>query len=174
LSRYLSPSLVIEEGEDHNAAAANPAAYADKDDNEDKEGNNNEATMPPKVKPVAAAATKKTIPNAETATLPTPSSPPSNFSVDSTDKYGIAYYCKGTQDFADVVIHVSGCLHERKYHMSIAQDGMSVLFECCIDSITQYATPRKSWQQLWGTPTPPPTIALSLTMTSPRRCFQKR
>ncbi len=63
--------------------------------------------MPPKeVRPKAAV--KKPAAITET-TLPAPR-PPSNFSVDFTDKFGITYYYKGIQDFADVVIHVNGVL----------------------------------------------------------------
>jgi hypothetical protein len=67
-------------------------------------------------------------------TLPTPN-PPSNFSIDSTDKFGITYYCKGTQDFADVVIHVNGCPHESDYRVSVTQDKMSVSWQCSINSL---------------------------------------
>ncbi len=109
------PSLILSEGEeeddiDHNAEDV--AAAADDDDN-DKD--NDGTSMPPKVKPVAT--TKKAVTTTETRTLPAPK-PPLNFSVDSTDKFGVAYYCKGTQDFADVVIHVNGCLYESDWFSS--------------------------------------------------------
>jgi hypothetical protein len=104
--------------------------------NNNDNGNNNEAAMPPKVKPMAMAAkktaAKKPTTKTETMTLPAPS-PLSNFSVDSTDKYGIAYYCKGTQDFADMVIHINRVLYMSNYCMSIAQDGMYVSFQHSIN-----------------------------------------
>jgi hypothetical protein len=138
IESLLFPSLLIKEGEeeednaDYNAAAA--AAAATNDDSTNNKGGNDKAAMPHKVKLVAAAAMKKPAAKAETMTLPTPS-PPLNFSVDSTNKYGITYYCKGTQDFADVVIHVNGCLPESEYRMSMSQDEMSVLFEHSINSM---------------------------------------
>jgi hypothetical protein len=96
-------------------------AVADNEEDDDK--NNNNTSVPPKVKPVAAA--KKPATTTETTTLPAPR-PPLNFSIDSTNKFGSAYYCKGTQDFADVVIHVNGCLYESDYRVNVALDGMSV------------------------------------------------
>jgi hypothetical protein len=133
------PSLFISEVEEEDNADhdAKDVAAADNDaDNNGDEGDNDEAAMPPKVKPVAPAATKtaamKPAPKTETTTLPAPS-PPSKFSVDSTDKYGIAYYCMGTQDFAVVVIHINGVLYKSDYRMSVAQDGMSVLFQRSIN-----------------------------------------
>ncbi len=126
--------------------------------------------MPPKVKPMTVAATKKPITKAETMTLPTPS-PPSNFSVDSTDKYGIAYYCKGTQDFADVVIHVNGCLHESKYHVSIAQDGMSISFEHCINSMCYT---KKILAAIMGNLYSPSNHCIVAYDNIARRCLQKK
>ncbi len=125
------PSLVLSEGEeeddtDHNVKDV--AAANDYDDNKDNDG----TSMPPKVKPLAA--TKKPAAITEMMTPPTVL-PPLNFSIDSTDKFGIAYYCKGTQDFADVVIHVNGCLYESKYHVRIAQDKMSVSWQRSIKSL---------------------------------------
>ncbi len=65
------------------AAAATAAAADDEDEDEDNDG----TIMPPKVKPLAAM--KKPTATTETRTLPTPR-PPSNFSVDTTNKFGIA------------------------------------------------------------------------------------
>ncbi len=64
-------------------------------------------------------------------TLPIPS-PLSKFSIDSTDKFAIAYYREGTQDYADVVIHFNGMVQVSKYRVSIAQDRMSVLWQCSV------------------------------------------
>ncbi len=115
--------------------AKDVTAADDDEDNSDKV-DDNEAAIPPKLKPMAAAATKtaakKPATTTETTTLPAPN-PPLNFSVDSSDRFGITYYCKGTQDFADVVIHVNRCQYESDYHASIAQDGMSISFQCSIN-----------------------------------------
>jgi hypothetical protein len=53
--------------------------------------------MPPKEVRSAAAAKKPA--TTTSMTLPV-LRPPSNFSVNSTDKFAIAYSCKGTQDYA--------------------------------------------------------------------------
>ncbi len=48
----------------------------------------------------------------DVAAMPPPVlKPPVNFSVDSTDKFLVAYHCEGSQDLADVVFHVNGVLH---------------------------------------------------------------
>jgi hypothetical protein len=133
---HVFSSLVLSEGEVednmHHDAEDIAAAADDDDDNDDDNKNNNGTSMPPKVKPMAAA--KKPAATTETMTLPAPR-PPSNFSVDAANKFGIAYYCEGTQDFADVAIHVNGCLYESDYCMSIAQDGMSVWWQRSINSL---------------------------------------
>jgi hypothetical protein len=110
----------------------------DNDDGKHAVRDDNKAAMPPKeVRPKATM--KKPTATTET-TLPTLRLP-LNFSVDSTDKFGIAYYCGGTQDLADVVIHVNGVLDVSNYCMSSAQDGMSVSWQhsiksvCCIKEI---------------------------------------
>ncbi len=123
------PSLALSEDEeegDTDYDAEDVAAADDDNDDDDYKEDNDGKSMPPKVKPVTAV--KKSATTTEMKTLPTPR-PPLNFSDDSTDKFGIAYYCEGTQDFADVVIHINRCLYESKYRMSIAQDGMSILWQ---------------------------------------------
>jgi hypothetical protein len=105
-------SLVLSEGEEEDNTDHNAKDVATADDNKDNNEDNNGTSMPPKVKPVATA--KKPATTTETPTLPAPR-PPSNFSVDSTNKFGITYYCEGTKDFSDVVIYVNGCLYQSKY-----------------------------------------------------------
>jgi hypothetical protein len=89
------PSLVILEGEEEedntDQEAKDVAAANDNNGNNDNnnEGNNNKAAMPPKVKPVATAATKTATkkPAAKTETMTLLAlSPPTNFSVDSINK----------------------------------------------------------------------------------------
>jgi hypothetical protein len=68
------------------------------DDKKDKVRDNDKDAMPPK-EVRSAAATKK--PTTTTAmTLPIPR-PPLNFSINCTHKLAIAYYCEGTQDYAE-------------------------------------------------------------------------
>ncbi len=76
--------------------------------------------MPPK-EVRSKAATKK--PAATTKmTLPA-SRPQMNFSIDSTDKFAVAYCCKGIEDYADMVIHVNGVVQVSECRVSIAEDG---------------------------------------------------
>jgi hypothetical protein len=70
------------------------------------------------------------------AAMPSPApKPPVNFSVDSTDKFLLSYYCEGSQDYADVVFHVNGLLRDKDYHVSVATDGKAVLWQRTIQSV---------------------------------------
>ena len=66
--------------------------------------------MPPKKKPAkrpAAAAAS----DVETVTPP-PATKPSIFSVNSSDKFGVSYFCEGNQDYAEVAFHINGVLRD--------------------------------------------------------------
>ncbi len=80
--------------------------------------------MPPKEVRFKATAKKPTA--APEMTLPAPR-PPSNLSIVSTNKFAIAYYWEGTQNYADMVIHINGVIQESKYHLSVSQDSTLVL-----------------------------------------------
>jgi hypothetical protein len=68
--------------------------------------NDNYATMPPKVKPLPRMpGAKKTNSNNVAAMLLPAPKPPVNFSLNSTDKFPVLYYCEGSQDYADMVFH---------------------------------------------------------------------
>ena len=97
------------------------------------------ANMPPKLKAPARkpADTKKTKGDsaaaAETPPPPAPK-PPENFSVDSTDKFLVAYHTKGKHDVADVMFHVNGVLRDTDYRVSVAADRQSVSWQRAIHS----------------------------------------
>ncbi len=102
------------------------------DDNNNTVRNDGKDAMPPKEVRSKAAAKK---PTATTKmTLPAPR-PLSNFSVNSTNKFAIAYYCKGTQDYADMAIHVNGIVQVSEYRVSVTQDGMSASWQHSIQSV---------------------------------------
>jgi len=62
--------------------------------------------------------------------------PPVSFSVDSTDKFLVAYHCEGSQDLADVVFHVNGVLHaDINYRVNVAADRKSILWQRAIGTI---------------------------------------
>ena len=97
--------------------------------------------MPPKAKPTAAAvaaAAKKKAPTAkkttgdesnEVAVMP-PLAPAKNknFSIDATDRFLVAYYSKGVNDYADVAIMVNGTIRKGSYNVQVAEDGLSLLW----------------------------------------------
>jgi hypothetical protein len=60
---------------------------------------------------------------------------PVNFSVDSTDKFLLSYYCEGSQDYADVVFHINRVLCNEDYRVSVATDGKAVSWQHAIQSI---------------------------------------
>lgn len=87
--------------------------------------------MPPKLKP--AAAKKAPIDTAEAA-VPPPKSL-ITFSIDSTDKFSVSYYCEGTQDYADVTFHINGVLRECDFRVTIGDNGKSVLWQRAVEAI---------------------------------------
>ena len=97
--------------------------------------------MPPKLKapPRKPGAKKKMKGQSDddVAAMPPPApKPPVNFSIDSTDKFLVAYHCKGSQDLADVVFHVNGVLHaDIDYHVCAAADRMSISSQRAIRTI---------------------------------------
>jgi hypothetical protein len=108
----------------------------DEEDDEDKDAVDNDdgdKDMPPKAKPDAAAAAtaaKKKAPAAkkdgsnEVATMPPRAPAKKNFSIDATDRFLVAYYGKGVNDYADVAIMVNGTIKKGSYHMQVAKDGL--------------------------------------------------
>ena len=52
-----------------------------------------------------------------------PPKPLINFNIDSTNKFGVSYYCKGKQDYANVIFHVNGVLRESNFRVTISHDG---------------------------------------------------
>ena len=91
--------------------------------------------MPPKMKPLPTKPTKKDS-TAAAATPPPPTpKPPENFSVDSTDKFLVAYHTKGKHDVADVMFHVNGVLCDTDYRVNVAADKKSVSWQRAIHSV---------------------------------------
>jgi hypothetical protein len=126
-----------EEGidDDTDAAADDTDAAAD-----NAAADDNYATMPPKLKapprkPDAKKKIKGESDNDVTAMPPPAPKPRVNFSIDSTDKFLVSYHCKGKQDVADVVFHVSGVLRDTDYRVSVAVDRTSISWQRAIQSI---------------------------------------
>ena len=95
--------------------------------------------MPPKLKapsrkPVGAKKTKGDSAAAAATPPPPAPKPPENFSVDSTDKFLVAYHTKGKHDVADVMFHVNGVLRDTDYRVSVAVDRQSVSWQRAIHS----------------------------------------
>ncbi len=63
--------------------------------------------------------------------------PPVNISVDSTDKFLIAYHCEGSQDLlTDVVFQINGVFHAAiDYRVSVAADRNSISWQQAISTI---------------------------------------
>jgi hypothetical protein len=93
------------------------------------------ATMPPKVKPLPTKPTKKDSAAADAMPPPPAPKPPENLSVDSTDKFLVAYHTKGKHDVADVMFHVNGVLRDTDYRVSVAADRKSFSWQCTIHTI---------------------------------------
>jgi predicted porin len=66
--------------------------------------------------------------------VPTPKSL-ITFSIDSTDKFSVSYYCEGTQDYADVTFHINGVLRECDFRVTIGDNGKSVLWQRAVEAI---------------------------------------
>ena len=132
-----------EEGDEDDAAAddTNAAAADDTDAAADNAAcdNDNYANMSPKFKaPPRKPGAKKIKGEINDVTEMPPPAPklPVNFSVDSTDKFLVAYHCEGSQDLADVVFHVNGVLHaDIDYRVSVAADRKSISWQCAIRTI---------------------------------------
>jgi hypothetical protein len=142
-----SPSTVLfldeevaanEEGIDDDADAA---AAADNTDADDYAADNiaaaadddadNDATMPPKVKPLPTKPTKKDI--AAAAAKPPPpaaaaAAAATSFSVDAEDPLTAHYYAVGAYDYANVVLHVNGTMQNSEYQIRVAKDSLLVSF----------------------------------------------
>ena len=123
-----------------DADAADADAVTDTAADDAAPDNDNYANMPPKLKapPRKPAGAKKTKGDsaAAAATPPPPApKPPENFSVDSTDKFLVAYHTKGKHDVADVMFHVNGVLRDTDYRVSVAADRQSVSWQRAIHSI---------------------------------------
>ncbi len=88
--------------------------------------------MPPKVKPVATAATKtaeKKKKADEITHLPAPKLPEIwTFSIKEEDPLTVSYYATGKQEYANVVICVNGTMEYGEYEVQVAKDGRSILF----------------------------------------------
>jgi hypothetical protein len=89
--------------------------------------------MPPKVKPMATAATKtaeKMPKKADEIThLPAPMLPIIlTFLIEAEDPLTVSYYATGKHNYADVVICVNGMMEYGEYEVQVAKDGCSILF----------------------------------------------
>jgi hypothetical protein len=132
-----------EEGDEDDAAADDTNAAAVDDTNaaadDAADDNDNYANMPPKFKaPPRKPGAKKIKGEIDDVTAMPPPAPklPVNFSVDSTDKFLVAYHCEGSQDLADVVFHVNGVLHaDIDYRVSVAADRKSISWQRAIRTI---------------------------------------
>ena len=100
----------------------------------------NDATMPPKVKPLLTKPTKKDM--AAASAKPPPPAPAAaaaaatatSFSVDAEDPITAHYYAVGAYDYTDVVFRVNGTMQKREYQVRVAEDGLSVAFLRVISS----------------------------------------
>jgi hypothetical protein len=92
--------------------------------------------MPPKVKPVPARKTATKRESADVDEMPSPAPRVVvTFSVDSIDKYLVSYYCEGSHDYVDVVVHVNRVLRDGDYRVSITTDGKYVSWQRGVQSI---------------------------------------
>jgi len=129
-----------EDDDDDDDAAADADTVIDTAAEDAAPDDDNYANMPPKLKapPRKPAGSKKTKGDsaAAAATPPPPApKPPENFSVDSTDKFLVAYHTKGKHDVADVMIHVNGVLRDTDYRVSVAADRKSISWQRAIHSV---------------------------------------
>ena len=94
--------------------------------------------MSPKAKSAAAAvaaAAKKKTPTAKKTTgdeidkvavMPPRAPAKKNFSIDVTNRFLVAYFGKGLNDYADVAIMVNGTIKKGSYNVQVAKDGLSL------------------------------------------------
>jgi hypothetical protein len=93
----------------------------------------NDATMPPKVKPLPTKPTKKDM-AAASAKPPPPAAAAAapavatSFSVDAEDPITVSDYAVGAYDYADVVFRINGTMQKREYQVRVAEDGLLVSF----------------------------------------------
>ena len=112
--------------------AVDPAGPANND--------SDDATMPPKVKPLPTKPTKKDM-AAASAKPPPPAAAAAaaaatSFSIDATDPLTASYYAVGPYDYADVVFRVNGTMEKNEYQVRVAEDGLSVSFVRAISSLS--------------------------------------
>ncbi len=141
-----------------NNAAPNKNAAPDHDDY---------VTMPPKTKPIP----RKTAPKRESPNVADEMPPPTphiiaNFSVNSNDKFRVSYYCEGSHDYVDMVVHINGVLHNGDYRVSIATNRKSVSWQRGIQSVCFTQNILKSILEATYSPS---SIAPSPLTTSRRR-----
>ena len=113
--------------------AVDPAGPANND--------SDDATMPPKVKPLPrkptkkdmAAASAKPPPPAAAAAAPAAAT---SFSVDAEDPITVSDYAVGAYNYADVVFRINGTMQKCEYQVRVAEDGLSVSFLRAISSLS--------------------------------------
>ena len=122
-----------EDDDDDDDAAADADTVIDTAAEDAAPDDDNNANMPPKLKapPRKPAGAKKT--KGDSADAAESPAPP-NFSVDSTDKFLVAYHTTGKHDVADVMFHVNGVLRDTDYRVSVAADRQSVSWQRAIHS----------------------------------------
>jgi hypothetical protein len=89
--------------------------------------------MPPKVKPMTAAASKtaekKTKKADEITLLPAPKLPNiRTYSIEVKDPFTISYYANSKHNYANVVICVNGTMEYSEYEVRVAKDHRLILF----------------------------------------------
>ncbi len=128
-------------------------------DNDNDDGNNDNTTMPPKAKPVTAAALKPAKKKAkkaeEIAHLPAPDI--RTYSIEAGDPFTVSYYPSGKHDYAGVVFCVNGTMEYGEYKVQVAKDDRSILFVCAIGNHSI----KRSSEKLWGSNTTRATHASS-------------
>jgi len=146
-----SPSTVLfldeevaadEEGIDADAdgtdADASDADDYAADDIAAAANNNEDATMPPKVKPLPTKPTKKDMATASAKPPPPPAAAAAaaatSFSVDAEDPLTAHYYAVGAYNYTEVVFRVNGTMQKSEYQVHVAEDGLWVSFVCAISS----------------------------------------
>ena len=143
-SIYLGEEVAFdEEGIDNDALAeaddpdandyyaVDPAGPANND--------SDDATMPPKAKPLPMKPTKKDMAAASAKPPPPPAAAAAaatSFSIDATDPLTASYYAVGPYDYADVVFRVNGTMEKNEYQVRVAEDGLSVSFVRAISSLS--------------------------------------
>ena len=124
--------------------AVDPAGPANND--------SDDATMPPKVKPLPTKPTKK-----DTAAASAKPPPPAaaaapaaatSFSIDAEDPITVSDYAVGAYDYADVVFRINGTMQKSEYQVRVAEDGLSVSF---VRAISSRSFDKKILRKIMGT-----------------------